>query len=612
MTPFETAWVLAFAMGLLSAVSLPLGTLTTALWTPGDRVVAVLMAFGGGALLAALTIDLVGSALDKGHFFSLAAGCLLGGLLFRLLNEAINSKGGFLRKSSTLIQYLERRRRERFRRALANLRRAEVLAALPDDAVAALAENVFGIEVVKGTTLYQPHDPAERLYVVESGAIELRDPGPDQAPVQTLGSGDAFGHMGFLTGSPRAMFAIAASDSRLWVLPKAAFRSTLAATPELARGLAAFLQSEQTAAYLRDYHDMVEADIANWRDDAVRCLVHGEPVADAVRVERKEHAFLELADRIGRFPLFDGLPETERRAVAERLICNRHGRGETLFHKDEPAERLYIVETGEVSLIDPADPTRRPTKISDHEAFGGFSFLTGAHHSVGAMVTDETVLWALRRRDFDELLSRSPALAERVRDVLEQDDVARYLQARQSFDTHRAARWTRTAVRNLDTGRLIPSASEMAREMKEHSGAPVAIWLGILLDGIPEALVIGASLLHGGQVSYSLIAGLFLSNYPEALSSSVGMRQQGMSFGRVLFMWTSLTVLTGFFAAVGNLALVGAPPTVFSIVEGIAAGAMLTMIAETMMPEAYLKGGSVVGLSTLAGFLVAIFFTTLE
>jgi zinc transporter ZupT len=113
-------------------------------------------------------------------------------------------------------------------------------------------------------------------------------------------------------------------------------------------------------------------------------------------------------------------------------------------------------------------------------------------------------------------------------------------------------------------------------------------------------------------ISLSLIVGLFLSNFPEALSSSVGMRQQGMGFWRILGMWTALTLITGLGAAAGSLLFQEASPNLFGFVEGLAAGAMLTMIAETMLPEAYLKGGNVVGLSTLAGFLIAIFSKTLE
>jgi hypothetical protein len=83
-----------------------------------------------------------------------------------------------------------------------------------------------------------------------------------------------------------------------------------------------------------------------------------------------------------------------------------------------------------------------------------------------------------------------------------------------------------------------------------HKGAPFAIWLGILLDGIPVSLVIGASMVQA-QINYSLIGGLFLSNYPEALSSSIGMRQHGFPFRRILFMWTALMVITGIGAAFG-------------------------------------------------------------
>ena len=71
-------------------------------------------------------------------------------------------------------------------------------------------------------------------------------------------------------------------------------------------------------------------------------------------------------------------------------------------------------------------------------------------------------------------------------------------------------------------------------------------------------------------------------------------------------------ILTGIGAALGNLFFTGATPTAVSLIQGLAAGAMLTMIAETMLPEAYTKGGSVIGLATLAGFLTAIFFQTLE
>jgi hypothetical protein len=104
----------------------------------------------------------------------------------------------------------------------------------------------------------------------------------------------------------------------------------------------------------------------------------------------------------------------------------------------------------------------------------------------------------------------------------------------------------------------------------------------------------------------------FLANYPEALSSSVGMSRQGISFGRILGIWTALMLITGLGAAIGSQFSMAASPHACAFIEGLAAGAMLTMIAETMLPEPYIKGGSVIGLSTLFGFLVAIFSKTLD
>jgi len=134
----------------------------------------------------------------------------------------------------------------------------------------------------------------------------------------------------------------------------------------------------------------------------------------------------------------------------------------------------------------------------------------------------------------------------------------------------------------------------------------MAIWLGILLDGIPESLVIGASLSPAG-ISLSLIVGLFLANFPEALSSSRGMLEENFSRKRILLMWTSIMLLTGLGAGLGKLMMDLSDPTFFPFMEGLAAGAMLTMIAQTMLPEAYIKGGSIVGFCTLMGFFCAIF-----
>jgi zinc transporter ZupT len=114
-------------------------------------------------------------------------------------------------------------------------------------------------------------------------------------------------------------------------------------------------------------------------------------------------------------------------------------------------------------------------------------------------------------------------------------------------------------------------------------------------------------------IPFTLVAGLFLSNFPEALSSSAGMLKLGWSKRRIFIMWFSLLLITSAGAGIGYLAAGQLNHTWLVLFEGIAAGAMLTMIAAAMIPEAVLMGsGNTVGISTLAGFLGAILFKLLE
>jgi zinc transporter ZupT len=134
--------------------------------------------------------------------------------------------------------------------------------------------------------------------------------------------------------------------------------------------------------------------------------------------------------------------------------------------------------------------------------------------------------------------------------------------------------------------------------------------MGIFIDCIPESLVIGMLAVSPSGISLAFIAGVFLANMPEAMSSSVSMRDSGLSLTKVYIMWGSITLVTGLGAALGAVIFPPEPTGglyYFMVgIEALAAGAMLTMIAETMMPEAFELGGSVVGLSTLAGFLAAL------
>ncbi|HEX6920889.1 MAG TPA: ZIP family zinc transporter [Actinomycetes bacterium] len=140
---------------------------------------------------------------------------------------------------------------------------------------------------------------------------------------------------------------------------------------------------------------------------------------------------------------------------------------------------------------------------------------------------------------------------------------------------------------------------------QQAEGAAGAIVLGALLDGIPESVAIGVSLLGGGTVGVTVVAAVFLSNIPESLSAATGLRKAGHSDRWILGLWAGVALLSALAAAVGYAALGGADPAVVATIQAFAAGAILTMLADTMMPEAFENGGSSVGLVTTLGFVLA-------
>ncbi len=429
---FESASLNAFGIGLFSAASLPLGAIVAMYWIPRQKIIAVLMAFGGGSLLAALTIDLIGKNLEKGQFYPLAIGCIIGGLLFDFLNQLLNSKGGFLRKAATTITHLKQKK-----------------------------------------------------------------------------------------------------------------------------------------------------------------ILH----------------FRSIFKKMSKVPLFHNLPPEEIQTLLPYVSSRLYSKGQFLIRQGDPGDSFFIIEKGEVDVIDEKNDSKPIARLSKNEVMGAIALITGEPRTATAVAVSDTLVWIVLKDDFDRLLDSSPNLSKAIKILV--SNRINDLRDRKSIDEKKAAKWVELASRHIDAKHFVPTDLEIKEAVSEHSGAPLAIWMGILLDGIPESLVIGASMLHN-HVSISLIAGLFLSNFPEALSSSIGMQDQNYSRKKIFLMWTSLMLFTGIGAFFGNIFFVGAPPFLFAVVNGIAAGAMLTMIAETMLPEAFYKGGSITGFSTLMGFLAAIFFKTLE
>jgi ZIP family zinc transporter len=139
----------------------------------------------------------------------------------------------------------------------------------------------------------------------------------------------------------------------------------------------------------------------------------------------------------------------------------------------------------------------------------------------------------------------------------------------------------------------------------DQAGSGLAIAVGALLDGIPESIVIGTTMLAGGNVSFVAVIAIFLSNIPEGLSSSAGMRNAGRSRTYVFGVWTAIALISGAASWSGYAIFGGFSPNVIAGTTAVAAGAILAMLSDTMIPEAFDEAHDFAGLVTVLGFLAA-------
>jgi zinc transporter ZupT len=421
-------WVDAFLFGIISAASLPIGVLIAFFWTPKPKVIASLMAIGAGALLAALTIDLVATSMDKGHYYPLAIGMITGGIFFVLLNKLVENKGGFLRKTATTLTHIYRKKSYR-----------------------------------------------QKLFFKQLSKVRF----------------------------------------------------------------------------------------------------------------------------------FHNLSPSKAQLIIPYLNRYLYRQGKIMIHEGDPGDNFFIIEKGEAIVMD--DNNNNVVNIlKENDTYGIVEMLTGITHNYTVVVKKDMHVWVINKEALDRIISFNPQLAKEVKDLVTQR--IHLLQIKNEIDSTKAETWYREALQHFEDKKSQVTDSDFHEEVGEHGNVSMAIWLGMMLDGIPESIVIGSSLLINSNVSVSLIAGLFLSNLPEALSSSVGMKKQKMSNMKIMAMWSSIMIVAGICSYMGNVFFANVSPVTFAVVDGMAAGAMLTMIAETMLPEAFHIGGSVTGLSALGGFLATLLF----
>jgi CRP-like cAMP-binding protein len=344
----------------------------------------------------------------------------------------------------------------------------------------------------------------------------------------------------------------------------------------------------------------------------------------AQHTKNKHQQQVELIQSIGSSSFFNSMSP----ALMQDLIKLLHPKflveGETLFNIGDASNELYIVRNGSLRLSH-SDGTGHGADRGD--LVGEVSFLGHqAHSTIAVAEHGPAELLVLHKSQYEVFARNHPEFAASVRELASQ----RISENRRQVDeaTHAKQEWADLAIQALrSNGTALPTATDLSNMKEEHNNAGMAIWLGNLLDVIPESFVIGTVMLSivaaktaaGVPLTFmevmplTLVGALFLANFPEALSASVNMKHQGFTTFKIIMLWSVLTVICALGAAFGAYVGESIPHSAMIVVEGIAAGAMLTMIGSAMLPEAaHLSTPNMAGFSTLVGFVCAVGFKLLE
>ncbi len=254
------------------------------------------------------------------------------------------------------------------------LRPAKAFQGLTDGELQALAAHLELLDVEAGRVIYQAGEANDGFFVLENGEVRLRSDDGERA----LKPGDVFGLMATLANKPYAETAVAKSDATLWKLNREAFETLAAEQPEFAPHLSAGLQAPL-------------------------------PVSDE-----------ELAmERLRALPLFANLDDNTLRAVTQRLIVRPVAAGDIVYKEGDVGDALYLVDKGRIEIVGSVSRKGQVlARINAGGFFGEMALLTGKPRSTGARAAENTVLWALYRSDFEELVNAYPAIGQALSQVL--------------------------------------------------------------------------------------------------------------------------------------------------------------------------------------------------
>ena len=223
--------IAALLWGCISAVSLPLGAIIGLWSSPTRKITSALMAFGGGALLFALTIELFAHSLHRANegrdmwiILSTVIGAILGGLLFEFLNQLLNNRGAFLRKASLIQKHILKTKRSRAKKMIQALSKVKLLQVLPPEEVVKLIPHVKTLRFLAGETIFRQGDIGSELYFIVSGSVRVtRGLETDRKLIAELGEGDTFGEIALISDQPRSANVEAITDIEVYSIHKIEF-----------------------------------------------------------------------------------------------------------------------------------------------------------------------------------------------------------------------------------------------------------------------------------------------------------------------------------------------------------------------------------------------------
>lgn len=320
-------------------------------------------------------------------------------------------------------------------------------------------------------------------------------------------------------------------------------------------------------------------------------------------VEHGTEQVSDVLNRIAHIEVMQNLPPKERQRVALFLNPIYANPTDVICEDGTPGDYFYMIVNGEAEV-------RKGRKVlgtmGPGEVFGEMALLTGEPRSATVVARTPMELYQLHREHFNSMLTWSPHLAWSLSRAL-----ARRLQVATESRLvveHRLDRWRQQVMDQVELDLLLRD-DQMTLENLVKQSTPFAILVGTLIDNIPEAAVIGMN-SGNSDLGWSFLLAVFISNFPEALSSATGMKQAGTKTSQILGLWIGIVMLSGLCAIAGFYLQNNTSDVVVAIAQAISGGAILAMVASTMMPEAYELAGNSVVFSTILGFLLGFFISS--